>query len=92
MNKRFVFFWGIVVILACSELQAQTSFGFRVGVSSNTIANNSFIFVTSVPPQTSALSSYDIALFANFPISRALSFQPELHYLQKDNTYRFIWL
>jgi hypothetical protein len=87
MNKRFVFFGTILVLLAFYELKAQTSFGLRFGVGSNTIANNTFIFEPSVPPQTSALISYDIALFANIPVSKALSFQPELHYLPKGQVY-----
>jgi len=87
MNKRFAFFGVIIVMLAFGELQAQTSFGLRVGVSSNTIANTTFIFAPSVPPKTLALISYDIALFANIPISKTLSFQPELHYLPKGQIY-----
>lgn len=79
-----LFFCGLVV---ANLSVAQTSFGLRVGLSSNTMTNSPLVFPIINESQTKPLISYDITAFVNIPVSKALSFQPEIHYLQKGQVY-----
>ena len=67
--------------------QAQITYGLRVGVSSNQMVNSPLVFPVIDVSEKKALIGYDIAVFANFSISKELSFQPEIHYLQKGQKY-----
>ena len=87
MKKTITFVLLLLGIVIPNLSQAQITYGLRVGVSSNQMVNSPIVFPVINASEKKPLIGYDISIFANFPMSKALSFQPEIHYLQKGQKY-----
>lgn len=81
MIKLVKLFAAFLLTLSVQQLVAQSSVGIRGGVNISNI--NQSDVVDAVTPELDNLTAFSIAGFMEFPLTSAITFQPELAYTVK---------
>ncbi|HKK77439.1 MAG TPA: porin family protein [Saprospiraceae bacterium] len=86
MNKQVIGFLALSFCFLTTFSFAQTGYGIRAGATFNNISQSDVI--DAVTPDIDYLVGFSGAFFAEVPIAKGLSFQPELAYSQKGFSIR----